>query len=437
VLLARSIVPLPAVSFVKNRVPWILISDRSSCATAVMDTSAKTLRTTTVRSIEYFSSMVPIGLVRNFPERSRAWAEVERLHLHINEPKSRRGITFDDLGQHYTEHELVDPTESIHAKAHTTVRAYERIIRNRLLPRWRNRIAVGIEPLEVEQWLKDLKREKRYANPTLDKTRRVMSLIYRHGQRYGLIPRHQESNPMRFVRCRTTSAYEAMILTPEQAYAVLLNLQEPERTLTLLASGTGLRISECLGLQWQDVSFADAMIHLRRTWTCGQVGLPKSKASKGPVPLHPLLADFMRLWKQKTPYSQPGDWVFPSFRLEGTQPRVANTLVEDHLRPAAVKAGILSSHRDAKGKLVDDDPRRFGFHNLRHSLASFLIRIRTDPKTVQTLLRHSDVKLTLQFYTHAVSRDRMAAAGKMLTAILSHASDQSGLKADWEATAPA
>ena len=85
---------------------------------------------------------------------------------------------------------------------------------------------------------------------------------------------------------------------------------------------------------------------------------------------------------------------------------------------------------DNHGRLVDDDPRRFGFHNLRHSLASFLIRIRTDPKTVQTLLRHSDVKLTLQFYTHAVSRDRMVAAGKMLTAILSHAPDKKGLTAD-------
>jgi integrase len=114
----------------------------------------------------------------------------------------------------------------------------------------------------------------------------------------------------------------------------------------------------------------------------------------------------------------------------GRGARVANMLVEDHLRPAAVKAGILSSHRDIRGLLVDDDPRRFGFHNLRHSLAAFLIRIRTDPKTVQTLLRHSDVKLTLQVYTHAVSRDRMAAAGKMLTAILSHATGQSGLRAD-------
>ena len=262
-------------------------------------------------------SKIPIGLVRDFPEKSHTWAEVDRLRVPINQFNSRRGITFGDLAQHYAEHELADHTESIHPKAHTTVRAYERVLRNRLLPRWGNRIALGIEPLEVEDWLKGLKRENGFANPTLDKTRRVMSLVYRHGQRHGLIPRNYESNPMRFVRCKTTSAYEAMILKPEEAYAVLLHLGEPERTLTLLAAGTGLRISECLGLQWQDVSFADAMIHVRRTWTCGQVGLPKSKASKGPVPLHPLLAEYMLLWKQKTMYSQPSDWVFPSFRLKG------------------------------------------------------------------------------------------------------------------------
>ena len=343
----------------------------------------------------------------------------------------RGRVTFADLANHYSEHELVEPTESIHPKAHTTIRGYERALRNRLLPRCGNRVALSVEPLEVEQCLNVLESvEEGLANPTLDKMRRVMSLVYRHSQRYGLIPRNQESNPMRFVRCKTTSEYEAMILTPEQAYAVLLNLREPERTLTLLAAGTGLRMSECLGLQWQDVSFAEAVIQVRRTWTCGKVGWPKSKTSKGPVPLHPLLAKFMFRWKRKTLYSQPGDWVFPSFKLKGRQPRVANMLVEDYLRPAAVKVGILSSHRDDEGRLVDDDPSRFGFHNLRHSLASFLVRIKTDPKTVQTLLRHSDVKLTLQCYTHSVSEDRMAAAGAMLTAIFSHAVDRSGLKAD-------
>src|SRR6266446_3309099 len=391
---------------------WLKREKRSRGETWVL--FFRTVRKSDGKRVE---NKIPIGLVKDFSSESCAWAEVERQHLHINQVDFRGCITFADLAQHYAEHELSEPTESIHPKAHTTIKGYERILRNRLLPRWGNRVALSIEPLEVEEWLKTLKGKKELANPTLDKTRRVMSLVYRHGQRYGLIPRNQESNPMRFVRCKTTSGYEAMILSPEQAYAVLLKLKEPERTLTLLAAGTGMRISECLGLQWHDVNFADGMIHVRRTWTCGQVGLPKSKASKGPVPLHPLLADFMRLWKQKTTYSHAGDWVFPSIRLNGKQPRVANMLVEDHLRPAAVKAGILSSHLDNHGRLVDDDPRRFGFHNLRHSLASFLIRIRTDPKTVQTLLRHSDVKRTLQFHTHAVSRDRMVAAGKMLTAI--------------------
>jgi integrase len=239
-------------------------------------------------------------------------------------------------------------------------------------------------------------------NPTLDKMRRVMSLVYKHGQRHGLIPRRDECNPTRFVRCKTISIYEAVILSPEQAFAVLVDLPEPERTLTLLAASTGLRISECLGLQWLDVKFDGSLIHVRRTWTCGKVGQPKSKASQAPVPMHLLLAEFMRAWQIRTPYPQPEDWVFPSFRLNGRKPRAANMLVEDYLRPAAVKAGVIAA----------GDSCRFGFHNLRHSLASFLVRSKTGPKTVQALLRHSDVKTTLQFMHTASARIGCGPKGK-------------------------
>jgi hypothetical protein len=50
-----------------------------------------------------------------------------------------------------------------------------------------------------------------------------------------------------------------------------------------------------------------------------------------------ILAEFMFRWKQKTPYSQPGDWVFPSLKLKGQQPRVADLLVEDYLRTAGTR----------------------------------------------------------------------------------------------------
>lgn len=158
-----------------------------------------------------------------------------------------------------------------------------------------------------------------------------------------------------------------------------------------------------------------------------QSGLAEKQSLEKPGAAASFASQFMFRWKCKTPYSQPGDWVFPSFKLKGQQPRVANTLGEDYRLRAAVKVGILSSHRDDEGRLVDGDPRRLGFHNLRHSLASFLVRIRTDPRTVQTLLRHNDVKLTLQCYTHSVSEHRMAAGGAMLAAIFSHAADRSGL----------
>jgi integrase len=351
-----------------------------------------------------------IGLVQDLPTQSAAWREIEKQHFasQINQPDIRTRVTFADLAQHFMKHELGEQTEAVDPKSHTTIAGYKRILKNRCFDRWGKRNALGIEPLEVEQWLKALKRDEDLQNLTLDKIRRVMNLVYKHGQRYGLIPRSEEANPMRFVRCKTISGYEAMILTPEQALAILRNLEEPERTLTLLAAATGLRISECLGLQWQDVSFEVSQIHVRRTWTCGAIGLPKSKASQAPVPLHHLLAQFMQGWKDMTPYSQPTDWVFPSFRTRGRRPRTANMLVEDHLRPAAVDAGVLS-----KG-----DSRRFGFHNLRHSLASFLVRSKTDPKTVQALLRHSDVKTTLQLYAHSVTEDRLAAQGQVLGAIL-------------------
>ena len=143
------------------------------------------------------------------------------------------------------------------------------------------------------------------------------------------------------------SAYEAAILTPGQAFAVLTHLPEPERTLTLLAAATGLRISECLGLQWQDVDFNASLIRVRRTWAWGRVGLPKSKASQAPVPMHPMLAKFDAGRMHETPYARPNDWVFPSLKLKGKQPRVANMLVSDYLRPAAIKAGVIRADWEA------------------------------------------------------------------------------------------
>jgi site-specific recombinase XerD len=93
--------------------------------------------------------------------------------------------------------------------------------------------------------------------------------------------------------------------------------------------------------------------------------------------------------------------------MKGKQPLTGNMLVEDHLRPAAVLAGVLDKH---------DTKRRFGYHNLRHSLATFLVASGKDPKTVQSLLRHSDVAVTLGIYAHSHDESRLAAQKDLLAA---------------------
>ena len=93
--------------------------------------------------------------------------------------------------------------------------------------------------------------------------------------------------------------------------------------------------------------------------------------------------------------------------MKGKQPLPCNMLVEDYLRPSATAVGVLKA---------GDTTTRFGFHNLRHSLASFLVGQGTDPKSVQTLLRNADVATTLGIYAHSHSEARMNAHGDMLTA---------------------
>ena len=61
---------------------------------------------------------------------------------------------------------------------------------------------------------------------------------------------------------------------------------------SFLIAATGLRASECLGLKWADIDYENQQIHVRCKWTGGKVGKPKSKASKAPVPMVPLLAGF-------------------------------------------------------------------------------------------------------------------------------------------------
>ena len=78
-------------------------------------------------------------------------------------------------------------------------------------------------------------------------------------------------------------------------------------------------------------------------------------------------------------------------------------LVANHLQPAGRKAGIQG---------------RVGFHTLRRTLASALVANGSDPKLVQELLRHSNIKTTLDIYARATTPAKLGAQGWVLQQLL-------------------
>src|ERR1035438_7153392 len=153
------------------------------------------------------------------------------------------------------ENELMENQgEATIEKAFATIETYKRHLIKRIIPRWGRLAPLALESLAIETWFKELKKGnpkenvKPLADPTIDKIRRVMNLVYLHGQRCNFLPRQQEGNPMNWVRQRTTSNYQALIMTPQQAFEILLNIPEPRRTLALSDAATALRVSEILGL---------------------------------------------------------------------------------------------------------------------------------------------------------------------------------------------
>ena len=65
--------------------------------------------------------------------------------------------------------------------------------------------------------------------------------------------------------------------------------------------------------------------------------------------------------------------------------------------------------------------QRFGFHNFRHSLGTFLVSRRKDAKTIQGLLRHAKVTTTLDLYSQSIDAAKLEAPEDIALAITSTA----------------
>ena len=345
-----------------------------------------------------------VGLVRDFPREKDAWREVNRLGLlvRINEGSSDIRIRFDALAEHYRKADFGE--NAVRPKSENTTNITEHIVRDYLIARWGGEIAENIKPLDVQCWLKSLQLDKGLAWTTISKMRGIMNRIYR----IGMLHEKVHINPVQHVETCTKTNYRAVVVTPVQTFGILKCLTNIlHHALVLTCAATALRASEILALRWSDILWNDARIRVSQRWVNGRDGKTKTDKSDGYVPLHPILADYLRDWHERTPYATGNDFVFPSLKSKGRVPLRASVFVADHLRPAAMKTGVQI-----------EPGQRFGLHNLRHSLSNWLVNeAKVEPKTVQGLLRHSRIQTTLDLYTQDDSEEMRAAQGQFLSAM--------------------
>lgn len=68
---------------------------------------------------------------------------------------------------------------------------------------------------------------------------------------------------------------------------------------------------------------------------------------------------------------------------------------------------------EAQIPYVDDSGRYADFHSLRHSTGSLLAAAGVHPRVIQSIMRHSDINLTMSRYTHIFREQEAEAVAKL------------------------
>ena len=140
--------------------------------------------------------------------------------------------------------------------------------------------------------------------------------------------------------------------------------------MVLFTLRTGVRVGELMGLKWGDVDFEKKIVTIKRSLVNGIMGSPKSNKERN----IPLSDDIYAILKKDRELKD--NYIF-------LDKMVSRFSLNRALKKACKRASVEIR----------------GWHDLRHSFASKLANNGISLQVIQTLLGHSDLKMT-QRYAH-------------------------------------
>ena len=160
---------------------------------------------------------------------------------------------------------------------------------------------------------------------------------------------------------------------------------------------TGLRTGELVGLKWDDIDFENRTLTISRTmefrYKVGEwrVGPPKSKSGYRTIPLTDEAIRILKAQKEKNSKIKVInlEWADQVFLCRKGEP-VKNSTYDTALFKICDKIGI----------------KRFSMHVLRHTFATRCIEAGMMPKTLQKILGHSNIGITMNLYVHITEDEK-------------------------------
>ena len=281
-------------------------------------------------------------------------------------------------------------------------RDYEWKLSDHLLPFFKSHRLSQITISEVDPYRTAKVKQRKLSAASINKTITLLAQILEVAVEYGQI----ERNPARGRRRRLKADKPAPVWLDSavQIRALLdaageldrdarFDRQVPWRAILATLTFAGLRIGELVELRWRDVDLAGGKITIRSANT---------HAGARMIDLLPALRDELATLKADAkPHSR--DRVFP-------------TQSGGPLNQSNVRNRLLAKAVERANEHLEDDghpplPDGLTPHKLRHTFASLLVALGTDPGAVMDQLGHEDAALTLRVYRHGMRRDEALEAG--------------------------
>jgi integrase len=327
-----------------------------------------------------------IGRLCDLPTKAAAWKAAKPLRDAVEERGGVCGAPcVNDLAVRYRKEKMPVRID--------TRRAYEVWLSNYILPRWGRCLLSDVQARPVELWLASLS----LAPKSKAHIRGVLSALWDYAMWRGDVA--TQRNPMELVRVKgaTKRARQPRSLSVEEFRSFAAKLDEPFRTIALLCVCLGLRISECLALRWSDVDWLNGSLQVERAIVCQNVDDVKTTESRKQMTIDGSLLERLKVWKQTTQFSGANDWIFASPVQLGRLPWSYDQMWRVYQK--AAKAANLG---------------RLGTHTLRHTFRTWLDSVGTPVGVQQRLMRHADIRTTMNVYGDAVTQDMAEAHGKVV-----------------------